>query len=614
MKHCNSKALICALLATSSLVNALDEIAPYFSIRSQGFNAARKYAGVTNKINLASDDLYGALWTTIDYTRSFRPQRIAQCLFGDDALIMNSNCAGIQISGSQSPNRGEKDLLADYFGLPIDFKSRVFFRPNFDAMTFDFNWFQGLDDIAHGLYCSIQAPLIYTRWNLGMSEEIINHGIAESPGGYFGPEPLPIKNLLSSFTQFASGCCAPLIFDCSATSSQPRIMFKELNKAKMDTHRHTKTRIAELTFTAGWNFLQQDDERYHLGIAACTSAPTGNTPWGDYLFEPVIGNGHHWTFGGETNGHYTWQLGDTEQTLTLFGDIVAVHLFKAHQRRTFDLHGKPLSRYMLAQKLGTNTNSVPHLNPTATPPFPPVEFANVFIPLANLNTIDVDVSIGLQAECLAMLTYQNERFTWDLGYSFWGRTCDNISLTCAFASEIENMPNVWALKGDAFVIGLEDTPGLTPVRLAATQSDATIHRGTNMPAVDFYTNPGIDSPELATSSSAGNPAVLGGFGFLSGQTHSSVPPVYLAPTDIHLNDARTHGASHKILTNFMYTWDAKQGWIPYLGFGGEAEFGTGNKQLTNDCCKKSCTKPCDCPCINTSVSQWSFWIKGGIAF
>ena len=129
------------------------------------------------------------------------------------------------------------------------------------------------------------------------------------------------------------------------------------------------------------------------------------------------------------------------------------------------------------------------------------------------------------------------------------------------------MPNVWALKGDAFVIGLEDTPGLTPVRLAATQSDATIHRGTNMPAVDFYTNPGIDSPELATSSSAGNPAVLGGFGFLSGQTHSSVPPVYLAPTDIHLNDARTHGASHKILTNFMYTWGARKSGIPLLCIG-----------------------------------------------
>ena len=617
MKHC-SRIILAYSLLISCAAPAAEQIAPYFSIRSQGFNVARKYAGITNKINLDSPDLYGALWTTLDYTRSFRPQRIAQALFGDDALVMNSNCACIDISGSQASHRGPKDLMADYFGLPVDFKSRVCFKPHFDDMIFDFNWYLGLANHAPGLYFSMQAPLVHTRWNLGMSEQVLNGGVQGYPEGYFGPNALTINQLCTSFTQFVSGCCAPTILDCSATSTQPRIIFKELSQAKMDCYRHNKTRIAELTFTTGWNFLRDEEERYHAGAAVRTSAPTGNSPWGEYLFEPVIGNGHHWEFGIEANGHYTWQLGNTDQSLSLFGDITAVHLFKAHQRRTYDLRGKPLSRYMLAQKLGDNTQSTPHLNPTAVPPFPAVEFANVFMPVANLSTIDVDVSVGLQADWLAMLTYQNKRITWDIGYNFWGRTCDNISLTCAFASSLENRPDSWALKGDAYVMGFENNASYEPVRLAATQNTATIHSGTNTaiatPAHPWSTNPGIDNPQLATTNSVGNPTVISTPTLGAAQTRSSVPPRFLTPKDIQLEDARTHGSSHKIFTTVMYTWDDKQEWLPFLGFGGEAEFGTGNKNLTGSCCKKRGEKKCACPCINTSVSQWSFWLKGGVAF
>ncbi len=616
MKHLVSTHLIRSLLSYTLLIStalrAADMPASYFSIRSQGFNTARKYVGITNKINLDQDTVYGTLWSTIDYTRSFRPQRIAQALFGDDILVMNSNCACLQVSGSQASSRGPKDLLADYFGLPVDFKSRVCFRPHFDTMIFDCNMYLGLDEIFKGFYCSVQAPIAHTRWDLSMNEEVISRGIQGYPAGYFGPNPIPVNHLLNSFTEFVSGLHAPTIFDCTVTSTQPRIIFKELNNAKMDNRRHVRTRVAELTFTAGWNFLQDEDEQYHAGFALRTSAPCGNKPKGEFLFEPMVGNGHHWEFGCETNGHYTWLLGDNDNhALSFFGDVTLVHMFKAHQRRTYDLHGKPFSRYMLVQSLDYNSTSTPHL---ANPPFPALAFANVFTPLANLSTVDVDVSAGLQADCLAMFTYQHGRMTWDLGYNFWGKTCDNIVPICNSSCRLTQAPDpneLFALKGDAYVIGFENGTN-SIVRLAATESKATIHSGTNMtvtPPSPWVTNPGIDNRQPATSNNGNVNIPAGGQ-----QTGSSVPPMRVSSKDIQLNDTRTHGSSHKIFTNISYTWDDKQEWLPFVGIGGEAEFGTGNKQLTGSC-KRCCKKQCaDCPCLNTSVSQWSFWIKGGASF
>jgi hypothetical protein len=602
-----ARLLFLANILASTACHAANRVAPYFSIRSQGFNAARKYMGITNAINLDQDSLYGTLWTTIDYTRSFHSHRIAQSLFGD-VLLCKKDCSCIQIAGSQVADRTQKDLLADYFGLPLDFKSRVCFNPHIDNLIFDFNMYLGLDEHIPGTYFSIQAPLVHTRWNLDMHETVITPGSQGYPAGYFGPLALAANKLLDNFTEFVSGSRAPIILDCAATDPmQPRIVFKELSNAKMDTRRHYKTRIAELTFTAGWNFLRDEDERYHAGFALRTSAPCGNKPKGEFLFEPIVGNGHHWEFGGEANGHYSWLLSDN-RSLSIFGDIVFVHLFKAHQHRTYDLRGKPLSRYMLAQKIGDNTKSDPRLNPDI---FPSIEFANVFMPIANLSTIDVDVSVGLQADCLAMFTYQHDRVTWDLGYSFWGRSCETIALTCAFASQLEQMPNTWALKGDAFVIGFENNaPDFSPVRLAATESDATVQHGTNVPAATAFsnwdTNPGIDNPTLATSNH--NRTVLAQRHAGAPQTRSSAPAKLLNPTDINLNNASTRGSSHKIFTNIQYTWSDKPEWIPFIGIGGQAEFGTSDRKSACSC-KKRC-----CACLNTSLSQWSFWVKGGMSF
>src|SRR5206468_650748 len=93
-------------------------VAPYFSIRSQSENAARRISGVTNQLYRYSTDdvVYGTLSITPEYTRTFRPQDITDCLFGNTLLCGPCDSA-IAISGSRSPDRGPRDWLADYFYL-----------------------------------------------------------------------------------------------------------------------------------------------------------------------------------------------------------------------------------------------------------------------------------------------------------------------------------------------------------------------------------------------------------------------------------------------------------------------------------------------------------------
>ena len=42
-------------------------------------------------------------------------------------------------------------------------------------------------------------------------------------------------------------------------------------------------------------------------------------------------------------------------------------------------------------------------------------FANEFTPVANLTTMELDVSIGVQADVVAMFNFTSRGFEWDLG-------------------------------------------------------------------------------------------------------------------------------------------------------------------------------------------------------
>ncbi len=603
MKHL--KIIIAGIFATFSFqcFCATTTVIPYFPIRSQGLNTPRHLVGVIQQLyTKPSEFVQGTVNGTIFYNRSFDSDVISQCLFGI------KDCETITISGSHVANRGAQDWLADYFYLPTDFKSSISFKPVLDSIGAELTFYIGLDEWTPGLYFAVYAPLVHSRWDLNMCEIVEMKGTSSHAPGYFTPATLQRNDLLNNFTQYAKGTIAgPITQTVGGTDFT--VTLQNLRNARISTKRLNQTRLADIRAIVGYDFVR--NERLRLGFQALVTGPAGNRPEGEFLFDPIIGNGHHWELGGSIKGHgIAWLSDDEEKQIIITGDISLTHLFAARQQRTFDLKGKPLSRYMLIERLGTPI--IDNLKGNGT--VPSAQFKNEFLPVANLSKLCVDVSATIQAEITALLTFVCDHFSWDIGYNFWGRTCENLNLRGV--NPFENNTK-WALKGDTHVFGFDrGAAGIGPlvgaVPLSGTQNNAIINSGTNFTASNTIAqailNPGIDNPQDATGDASGGAAdnpLSAEPNDASLTIQTSVNPIFLDSFSIDVCERRSRGLSSTLFTHFSYAWIERKQWTPYLGFGGEVEF--------NHNGSISCDTDCD-ECISCAISQWSIWLKGGMTF
>ena len=590
-KYLSTLALTITL---TTLIHAEQQVATSFNTRSISRNAARDLAGWTNYINKDSspDIVYGAISVTPEYNHTFNGSTITRTLFGDN--LIGKHCAQhLKISGSEVADRGPQDLLADYFYLPSDFESSVYFKPVIDNVIIDFGFYLGLDAWSKGLYFWVHAPFAHTRWDININENnIIDPGVNNAPEGYYTPDVLTRNQLLDSFTDFVNGV---------SVKNTDNVAFEELKFAKMSNERLIRSRMGEIRTGIGWNFFAEKD--YHAGFNGQLAAPTGLRPDAEFLFEPLVGNGHFWELGVGGSAHYTfWRNEDETSHCSFYTDINITHLFRTRQARSFDLtRAGTLSRYMLAMEMTSPAVSLQGANGD----IPSAQFNNTFVPLANITTLDVEVSITVQADIVLMFNATKNNWSFDFGYNYWGRSADNITLRQNESFD----EKVFALKGDAHVFGF--SPNSTAfLALSATQDKATIHAGKNFTAPNPATNPNIDFPQAAID----QPPVGPGVNLLYAQNlpldpanfiNTSVPPLFITRNDLNFDGAETGGSSSKLFTHISYTWNDKTEWQPYLGIGCEAEWGHHTKR---DC------KPCDEHVPQCSTSQWGVWVKTGVTF
>ena len=589
-------------VALTTPAHAEQHVATSFNTRSISRNAARDLAGWTNYINKDSspDTVYGAISITPEYNHTFSGHNITRTLFGDN--LIGSGCSQhLKISGSQVNMRSPQDLLADYFYLPSDFESTVQFQPTIDNVIIDFGFYLGLDAWAKGVYFCLHAPFAHTRWDININENIIEPGINGSMAGYFTPDGLPRNELLDSFTSFVNG---------KSIANTENITFQELKFAQMSCERLIKTRMAEVRTVVGWNFFAE--KNYHVGFNGQIAWPTGLRPDALFLFEPLVGNGHFWELGFGLNGHYNfWCSEDEASHWSFYIDVNLTHLFRTRQARSFDLtKNGTLSRYMLAMEMTSPAVNLQGASGTV----PSAQFNNDYLPVANITTLDVEVSVALQADIVLMLNATTRNWSFDFGYNYWGRSPDNITLRQneSFAEK------TFAVKGDAHEFGY--VPNSTTFSaLSATQDTATVHSGNNLPARgttddvvinNAAKNPNIDFPQAALNKPAVGPGVnllyapnlaLDPANFIN----TSVPPIFITRNDLNFEGTQTRGSSNKLFGHLSYTWNDKVEWQPYLGFGFEAEWGSKTK---GDC------NPCDDHNPQSCTSQWGVWVKTGATF
>jgi hypothetical protein len=572
-------AVVWMLSLLSSTLNAgTSLVTPQIAMRSQGVNNARRLSGWADQIHLLEHTpLYGSLALTTAYTRSFNSNSIQHCLFGNSL----QQCNHIVVSGSNIADRSSQDWLADYFYLPTDFQSILSFNPVIDNFIIDPTVYFGLDQWIKGMYVTLYFPIVHSRWDLQFQERVISAGVANDAPGYVTADVtgLPRQDLLNNFTEYAHGqTIAPI-------NNVDNVIFGGLEYALIRSQKNISTRVADIRVTMGIDIINNETGRFGLYLEG--AAPTGNKPEGYYLFEAIVGNNFHWEFGFGISGQYNfWCSVDEKHNTALILQGSFTHLFGKQHIRTCDLIDKPLSRYMLAQRM---TDQVTNL--LADTQAPNYQFADEYAPLANLTTMPVDVKVGLQADIVCMFHYTNSCWNVDLGYNFWARSCERIE---AIPENSRLARESWALKGDASLFGF--TQGTNaPVALSSTQSGADITNGATT---------GIDNPQPAFTSSS-IPLLQAPSG--TTQITTSAPVVLLSLDDVSL--LGTRGMSSTVFAHINFNFDAQSdGWQPFIGLGGQAEFAHGNQCHSSGTCN---TCP---PCIPCAVSQWGFWIKGGASF
>lgn len=524
------KKLLIILVFTAALLHGDDDDVnqplrgkTFLAPRSQSVNAARELTLWHPYINQYCQDFYGAFSITPEYSHSFRRERLAEYYFGIDNLV---------ITGSQVTNRDNAiQILADYFGLSPQFQSTVRLEPEIRTALVDLNLYLGYQDY----YFRIHVPYVWTKWAFELHETIAPQVI---PLSQYPPLYMDTPSVTPPASSFMQAIAGNLTW---GQVTQP-LQFGRITRAQSESG------FAEAQLAFGWNFV--NCEIGHAGLNIRGSIPAGTRSKAIYLFEPILGNGHHAELGiGFTGRLLLWER-DGQQRISIFSDANITHLFASRQRRSFDLINPSDpnneffrgfgTRYILAKEFDALGN-----------------YTGRTLPAIDVTTLECDVSMAIQIDAVIMASYEYCGYIADLGYNVWFRSRETIS-------NRDLVPlNKYALKG---IQNVATGMGLSN----ATQSTATITGN------DF-----ADQALVANSN----------------------PPVFFNDNQIDESSAEaTRGFTHKVFGSFGYSWaQCHRIFEPFLGIGGEVEFEGLNPRH-------------EIKANKNSISQWGVWIKGGFGF
>lgn len=603
------------LIAFNSL-NADTSVVPTYVPRSQGCDAVRHRVGGWDVLYDTNENAR-TVSGSIGYTQSFSNHTIARDLFGNDI----SQDGVIAIQGSQFASKVSDSWLADNLYLNCEYDGSITFKPSIKNFVFDLDLYVELDSVVPGLYIRAYAPLVWTKWNTGF-EDCGSGATSSCRAGYMTPNGSEM--LLATAGDYFAG---------NAPSAIEGVTFHPLQFAKMGCGDESKGGFAELRMELGW--YAYTSEKTIAQINFIVSAPTSMRRKAEFAFHPTIGDGNHWQVGGSLALYHTIKVAEEKDfSVGLFSELQVMHIFNAYEQRTFDIVDKPNSRYMLASKFSENIQSnlsgsdVPDTS-AATSLFvtgPIAQFANEYAPVANLTTAEVAVKCDAQIDWVSFVHMQWKRYSLDFGYEFWFRSCEKIGENregCCIGQPSlfdESQRNMWTLKGDAQMFGYASASsgGLTvndAVPLSTSQSDATIHAGTNTGAAG--TNPelrnlnsdnarfayaGTNNQRLKYASTVGNVE--------ASHIKTSIDPIFINFENIDLQSIK--GMSHKLFAFLYRSWEETK-YTPSLGLGASVEIGSNSN--VNGCDTAGIGSFVNEEhCLKSSLSQWSLWLKGALRF
>jgi hypothetical protein len=307
----------------------------------------------------------------------------------------------------------------------------------------------------------------------------------------------------------------------------------------IDGQQSTGAKFGDLEMTAGYRFISNDDNS--LSVAVRASAPTGGQADGVYMMQPIFGRGGNWGLGGYVDGHVKVWEGNNENCFCIKLMANAMHLFNADTVRSYDLTANGNgSKYLLVSTYSGTVYSS--------------EIAN----LINYSTLASSSSFGVEGDAVVSFAYIARGWSVDLGYEFWGRSSETLTITGDFAEQ------AYAILGRQTIY---DNDGTASSVGALCQPTATI-------AVSeaWAGNNGAATATLPLASAAANRIAVADLDVTGAQQDTSL--------------------SSKVFTKVGYEW-ADSDYCPHLGVMGEFELSNSN---------------------NNALPQWGVSVVGGVSF
>jgi hypothetical protein len=261
-----------------------------------------------------------------------------------------------------------RDVRAEWLQLPDNYRGVLTIDPRQQQGGISFEAYQDIGkwtgvNFFRDTWVSIAAPLYVVENNMQLGQKLV----------------------------FNQGKTQP--FSIIDAFDQPDMVYAKI------TGKRTNIEVAELNLKFGRTYLCHNNALvvYYSKVAF----PTGQKQNAAYLFDPFVGNNGHCGFGTGVNFQFQLTRDTDRHILCMFVNLEGTFYIRDYEHRTFDLRGKPWSRYMrLVEK--------------NYPPGYTIPAANVLtqkVLVRPYNT--VDFSTGLRAK--------TENIDFELGFNIWGR-------------------------------------------------------------------------------------------------------------------------------------------------------------------------------------------------
>jgi hypothetical protein len=211
---------------------------------------------------------------------------------------------------------------------------------------------------------------------------------------------LPAQSLIKAFNGYTFG----------------KLKERKYNKINFACNSNEKMGVADIPIQLGYNLFQ--DDLAHLAFYLKGIIPTGtriNESFAEYVFQPVIGNGHYWEIGGGASLHQ--QIIRNDFCLTLCTDGYFTRMFATdYQFRTFDMAHQPMTRYSLIYNVTKNGSLY--------------EVGETMHALGDINTGQIQPYAYRGEYVLDCILNFGKWFDFGLGYAFSGRSSDMLETNC----------------------------------------------------------------------------------------------------------------------------------------------------------------------------------------